>query len=187
MEEHTILAGTTLSPLTGHHYCLPHFTPNGHQERPFAPFPCSHPETSKSTSPTHPLHVGWWPPDFPSHNIPDGVKRAGWRSDSNLTNRLPAGQVKIVQNIKNMSVSKSRFGKSKRQAKKLWKPNFKATLWQQGMNVRLMARDKLAVFPNTSHIFWICCTEWRFSKAMHQWTWNSSKTSEASVISEEII
>lgn len=52
--------------------------------------------------------------------------------------------------------------------------------------MRLTARGKLAVFSNTAHIFWICWIEWSYSKAMHQWTQNSSKTSEACVIPEEI-
>lgn len=54
------------------------------------------------------------------------------------------------------------------------------------MNVRLMARGKLAVLSNIAHIFWICWTEWSYSKATHQWTQNSSKTSEACVVPEEI-
>lgn len=141
----------------------------------------------RSPGATAPHILFTWAGDLQtSHKVPDGVKRAGWGSDSNLSNSLAAGQVKIAQDIKDTSVSKNRFGKSKRQTKKPWKPNFKATLWQQDMNVRLMARGKLAVFSNTSHIFWICWTEWRYSKAMHQWTWNSLKTSEASVISGEI-
>ena len=89
-----------------------------------------------------------------------------------------------MQNNKHMSVPESRFGKSKRQTKKPWNP--KATLWQHDTNVRLMARDKLAVLSNTAHVFWICWIEWSYSKATRQWTQNSSKTSEACVVPEEI-
>lgn len=59
------------------------------------------------------------------------LRRTGRGSHSNQNNGLTAGLVKIVQNIKRMSVSESRFGKSKRQTKKPWNPNFKATLWHE--------------------------------------------------------
>lgn len=48
-----------------------------------------------------------------------------------------------------------------------------------------MARGKLAVLSTTTHIFWICSVQWSYGKVTHQWTQNSSKTSEACVIAEE--